>query len=122
MPHPATLPEPGPAALPVLHPAAPPVTNGSSRRTFLRGAPTVTKVKNLTGAGLTSQWGVGATDLGIPAVCPDGRRLWVFGDTWTDTVGGTNWRSPVALYSGTTNLAGGVTFNGAVGGSTAQQL
>lgn len=118
-----------------------------SRKTFLRGSvgtvgmvaaagigsvlgaapasaavPTVTKIKNLIGVGLTDQFGVGATDLGIPATCPDGRTLYVFGDTWTDTVGGTNWRSPVALWSNTTNQPAGVSYSGAVGGTTAQQL
>lgn len=115
-----------------------------SRKTFLRGAlgavagsglattlgstpaaaavPAVTKIKNLAGTGANAGYGVGATDLGIPARCPDGRTLYVFGDTWTDTVGGNNWRSPVALWSTTTNLAAGVTFSGAVGGAVAQQL
>ncbi len=112
-----------------MHPA------GLTRRSLLRGsaagalalgagtalaapagaAPTVTKVKNLIGTQTPAQYGVGATDLGIPARCPDGRTLWMFGDTWADHVGGANWRSPVALYSGTTNLAAGVTFNGSAG-------
>lgn len=69
-------------------------------------------------AGLTSQFDVGATDLGIPATCPDARTLYLVGDTWTDTVGGTNWRSPIALWSNT-NLPAGVTYSGAVGGATA---
>ncbi|MFD1718963.1 DUF4185 domain-containing protein [Georgenia deserti] len=85
-------------------------------------APTVTKIKNLLGTQTPVQFGIGATDLGVPARCPDGRTLYVFGDTWADHVGGSNWRSPVALWSSTTDLAAGVTFDAAVGGEVAQQL
>ncbi|UFU06002.1 DUF4185 domain-containing protein [Ruania halotolerans] len=112
-----------------------------SRRTLLRGsaavglaaaglsvnaagasaAVTSTKIKDLVGTQTPVQYGIGATDLGIPAIAPDGRAVWVFGDTWLDHVGGTNWRSPVALYSGTTNPNAGVTFNGCAGnGATTQ--
>jgi hypothetical protein len=83
---------------------------------------TVTKVKDLTGPGLTTEWEMEATDLGIPVVTPDGRKLFVFGDTFEHTIGDANWRSPVGLYSTTTNLAGGVTWSGAVGGATARQF
>lgn len=83
---------------------------------------TVTKIKNLTGPGLTSQWGMAWTDLGIPAKCPDGRVLYMFGDTFSNGVGNGNWRSPVQLWSNTGDLASGITFNGAYGGSTAEQL
>lgn len=76
---------------------------------------TVSRIKVLAGTQSPVQYGIGATDLGIPARTPDGRMLFMFGDTWADTVGGANWRSPVALYSSTTNLAAGVTFNGSAG-------
>ncbi|CAM3248727.1 DUF4185 domain-containing protein [Stackebrandtia soli] len=83
----------------------------------------VTKVADLTGPGLTTRFRMEATDLGIPATTPDGRTLWVFGDTFEAAhVGGGWWRSPVALYSTTTDLAAGVTWSGAVGGEHAQQL
>lgn len=82
----------------------------------------VSKVKVIAGTGTSPVFGVGATDLGIPVRCPNGRTLYFFGDTWADRMGGTNWRSPVALYSDTTNPGAGITFSGAVGGSTAQQL
>ena len=75
----------------------------------------VNRIKVLAGTQSPLQYGVGATDLGIPARTPDGRMLFVFGDTWSDHVGGADWRSPVALYSSTTNLPGGVTFNGSGG-------
>lgn len=83
----------------------------------------VTKIKDLTGPGLTTRFRMEATDLGIPARTPDGRTLWVFGDTFEHAyVGGGWWRSPVALWSRTTDLNTGVTWSGAVGGAAAQQL
>ena len=85
-------------------------------------SPWVTKVKDLVGTQTPVQFGIGGTDLGIPARCPDGRTLYVFGDTFGDANMSENWRAPVALYSDTTDLAAGVTFNGAVGGAVATQL
>ncbi|WP_257155677.1 DUF4185 domain-containing protein [Streptomyces sp. Ru87] len=86
-------------------------------------APEVTKVADLTGPGLTTRFRMEATDLGIPARTPDGRLLFVFGDTFEQArVGGGWWRSPVALWSDTTDLNAGVTWSGAVGGDAAQQL
>lgn len=85
-------------------------------------AMTVNKVADLTGPGLTTEWEMEATDLGIPVRTPDGRNLFVFGDTFEKTIGDPNWRSPVGLYSTTTNLAGGVKWSGAVGGDTARQF
>ncbi|AJT40734.1 DUF4185 domain-containing protein [Psychromicrobium lacuslunae] len=83
----------------------------------------VKKVKDLTGPGLTTAYRMEATDLGIPARTPDGRTLYVFGDTFEQAhVGGGWWRSPVALWSNTTDLASGVTWSGAVGGAAAEQL
>ncbi|TCM40209.1 uncharacterized protein DUF4185 [Kribbella sp. VKM Ac-2568] len=81
------------------------------------------KVADLTGPGLTNQFRMQATDLGFPVRTPDGRMLFMFGDTFENpVVGGGWWRSPVALWSTTTNLAGGVKWSGAVGGAAAQQL
>lgn len=110
-------------------------TPGLSRRSLLQGgvalgaafvaaaAPSaavaaelsISRIKVLAGTQSPVQYGIGATDLGIPVRTPDGRLLFTFGDTWADAVGGANWRSPVALYSSTTNLAAGVTFNGSAG-------
>lgn len=84
--------------------------------------PKVTKIGNLTGPKITGRFDLGATDLGVPVRTPDGRLLFVFGDSFTDTVGGENWRSPTGLYSTTTRLAEGVRWSGAVGGKTAEQL
>jgi len=83
----------------------------------------VTKIRDLTGPGLTTAYRMEATDLGIPVRTPDGRMLFVFGDTFEEArVGGGWWRSPVALYSTTTDLDAGVTWSGAVGGAAAEQL
>ena len=84
---------------------------------------TSTKIKNLTGPGLTDTFRMAATDLGIPIRTPDGRLLFVFGDTFEGpAVGDGWWRSPVGLYSTTTDLNSGVTWSSAVGGTTAQQF
>src|SRR5690554_441952 len=81
------------------------------------------KVADLTGPGLTDRFRMAATDLGIPARTPDGRLLFMFGDTFEDArVGGGWWRSPVALWSTTSDLSTGVKWSGAVGGAAAQQL
>ncbi|ADD42645.1 hypothetical protein Snas_2970 [Stackebrandtia nassauensis DSM 44728] len=83
----------------------------------------VKKIADLTGPGITTRFRMEATDLGIPATTPDGRTLFVFGDTFENAqVGGGWWRSPVALWSETGDLNGGVTWSGAVGGDAAQQL
>jgi hypothetical protein len=86
-------------------------------------AVSVTKIADLTGPGLTTRFRMEATDLGIPVRTPDGRLMFVFGDTFEDACVGCGWwRSPVALYSNTSNLNGGVQWSSAYGGDTAQQL
>jgi hypothetical protein len=82
----------------------------------------ITKVKNLTGPGITTKFGLDWVDLGVVARCPDGRSLYVFGDSFSGAQWGDNWRSPTALWSETVNPHSGVTFSGAVGGVPAQQL
>ncbi|WP_239009928.1 DUF4185 domain-containing protein [Streptomyces sp. 769] len=82
----------------------------------------VSLVKDLTGPGITDRYGMAATDLGVPAKTPDGRLVFVFGDTWEDEPEGKDWRAPVALYSQTSDLAQGIEWSGAVGGDRAQQL
>ncbi|MQA26631.1 MAG: DUF4185 domain-containing protein [Micromonosporaceae bacterium] len=97
--------------------------HSGTRRPAAAQAVEVTKIKNLTGPGLTTQFRMEATDLGIPVRTPDGRTLFVFGDTFEHACVGCGWwRSPVALWSNTTNLNNGVTWSGAVGGAAAQQL
>jgi hypothetical protein len=81
----------------------------------------ITKVKDLTGPGITSKFGLDWVDLGVVRRCPDGRSLYVFGDSFSGNWG-DNWRSPTALWSNTRNPRAGVTFSGAVGGSPAAQL
>lgn len=80
----------------------------------------VTRLGDLTSPELTGRFGVHWTDLGIPVRCPDGRVLYVFGDTFGPEWG-QNWRSPVGLWS-TTELPDRVTFSGAPGGDFAKQL
>ncbi|MFE2487161.1 DUF4185 domain-containing protein [Streptomyces mirabilis] len=81
------------------------------------------KIADLTGPGITTRFGMEATDLGIPVRTPDGRLLFVFGDTFQNaTVGGGWWRSPVALWGAHALLTDRVVWTGAVGGEKAQQL
>lgn len=83
----------------------------------------VVKIGDLTGPGLTTRFRMEATDLGVPATTPDGRMLFVFGDSFEHAhVGGGWWRSPTALYSTTSDLDAGVEWSEAVGGEHAQQL
>jgi hypothetical protein len=65
-----------------------------------------------------------ATDLGAPALTPDGRILFIFGDTFEEAVvGGGFWRSPVGLFADPERpLDDGIRWTGAVGGETAEQL
>ena len=44
--------------------------------------PQVTRLKTVTGPGITTRFRMDATDLGAPAVTPDGRILVIFGDTF----------------------------------------
>lgn len=65
-----------------------------------------------------------ATDLGAPAVTPDGRILVIFGDTFEEpAVGGSWWRSPVGLFADPRRtLKHGLEWTSALGGETAQEL
>jgi hypothetical protein len=83
----------------------------------------ITKIKNLTGPGITTKYGLDWVDLGAVTRTPDGRSLYVFGDSFSGANWGDNWRSPTALWSNTRNhLERGVTFSGSVGGVPAAQL
>lgn len=89
------------------------------------GGLVVTQLGPVTGTGLTSQWQMAATDLGVSARTPDGRILTIFGDTFRDRVGGADWRSPVGLYTRyEANRApwSTVRWDSAVGGGYARQL
>jgi hypothetical protein len=117
---------------------------GSSRRTFLMAglgtavagaglaaatpsasatpaaaALTGSKVRNLTGPDETGSFAAPWTDLGIPALCPDGTMLFVCGDTFDGSgVGGPDWRAPVGLRASRPSLSG-LVIDGSVGGSHA---
>lgn len=83
----------------------------------------ITKIKNLTGPDITDVFGLEWVDLGCVTRTPDGRSLYVFGDSFSgDTLFESNWRSPTALWSETRVLEAGVTFSEAVGGVPAKQL
>ena len=82
------------------------------------------KIRDLTGPGTSAeQFGVGGTDLGIPVRQPNGKIAYIFGDTFEqNTVGGPGWRSPVLLRSEPGNLAKGISFTSAAGGTYAKQI
>ncbi|OEV10685.1 DUF4185 domain-containing protein [Streptomyces nanshensis] len=80
-----------------------------------------TKIRNVTGPDETGQFAAPWTDLGIPALCPDGSMLHVGGDTFDGGgVGGPDWRAPVGLRSGSD--LGSLVVNGSVGGAHAVGL
>ena len=104
-------------------------------------SPTTRKVKDLSGPGITTSFGMEGTDLGILARTPSGRLLAVFGDTFagagvgaphvgrphpgigqtgptTDEPpgpGNPDWRSPVGLFSDTTDPSEGLRWSEAAG-------
>ena len=86
--------------------------------------PQITRLKTVTGPGITTRFRMDATDLGAPAVTPDGRILVIFGDTFEEAaVGSSWWRSPVGLFADPKRkLKHGLEWTGAVGGETAEQL
>jgi hypothetical protein len=85
---------------------------------------TTRRIKDLTGTQTSSgAFGVGGTDLGIPVRQPNGQIAYIFGDTFGgDVVGSSDWRSPVLLRSSSGNLASGIVFTSASGGTHAKQI
>ncbi|AWH94357.1 DUF4185 domain-containing protein [Dietzia psychralcaliphila] len=99
------------------------------------------KIRDLTGPGITTAFGMEGTDLGITARTPSGRLLAVFGDTFagagmgaphvgrphpgiaecaptTDErpgPGNPDWRSPVGLFSDEDATGGGLAWVDAAG-------
>ena len=88
-----------------------------------QAAPSVQRLGEVTGPGLTDMWGAHSTDLGVPAIAPDGRILTVFGDTFdAPRVEGPN-RAPIALYADQNRpLAEKIAWTAPVGGDYAHQL
>ncbi|MGW8376743.1 DUF4185 domain-containing protein [Streptomyces sp. ODS28] len=93
----------------------------------------VKKMGDLTGPGITTDFEMEATDLGIPAVTPDGRTLFVFGDTYKEGGEGkpnvdprNDWRAPTGLYTDAKDLPAlnaGIKWTDAVGpGRRAEQF
>ena len=93
-------------------PAVPPVTADGIK---------ISKITDITGPDLTGRFGLDWVDLGIPVRCPDGRTLYVFGDSFGPGWG-ENWRSPTGAWSRTRGLPSGVRLDQAVGGNSATQL
>jgi hypothetical protein len=81
-------------------------------------------VGDMTGPGITDQWGVTAADLGVSVTAPNGTLLSVFGDTFSGRgVGVGDWRSPVALIgSGDANTEIHYDHAGGASPRYAQQL
>jgi hypothetical protein len=87
-------------------------------------SPTEGYMADITGPGITDQWGVTCTDLGVCAVAPNGKLVSVFGDTFSgNAVGQGDWRAPVALI-GTGDTNNQIRYENAGGASPtyAQQL
>src|SRR5699024_444136 len=86
--------------------------------------PRITRLATLTGPDITTRFRMDATDLGAPAVTPDGRILLIFGDTFEGPkVGSGWWRSPVGLFADPERkLKHGLAWTSAVGGEPAVQL
>lgn len=86
--------------------------------------PEITRLATVTGPGITTRFRMDATDLGAPALTPDGRILAIFGDTFEQpAVGGSWWRSPVGLFADANRpLTAGIRWTSAVGGEVAEQL
>ena len=82
------------------------------------------KVADITGPGITDQWGVTCADLGASVIAPNGTLVSVFGDTFSgNRVGEGDWRSPVILI-GTGDAGHPITYHraGGVNPDFAQQL
>ena len=73
------------------------------------------KVTDLTGPGLTDQFGARCTDLGASVRAADGHLVSVFGDTFSGSrVGSGDWRSPVILI-GTGDATHPIVYHRAAG-------
>lgn len=100
--------------------------SGVSFAPAARAAGTTERIGPITGPGLTTAFRMEATDLGIPVRCPDGRVLYVFGDTFERAgvpLGEAGfWRSPTGLYTDGGHPGEGIAFTGAVGGGQAEQM
>ncbi len=104
------LAAPAAASAAVTKPAVRPLVTGGG------------KIRNLTGPAETGPFAAPWTDLGIPALCPNGSMLFVCGDTFNGGgVGGPDWRAPVGLRSSSASLTS-LNINGSVGGTHANGL
>lgn len=74
------------------------------------------------GPGKTGQFGARATDLGFMTKTNHGWCFALFGDTFVDHVSGTQWRSPTAFRTHNPDIANGIKWDNAIGGSYARQI
>jgi len=85
-------------------------------------------IRDITGPGITSRFGLEGTDLGIPFIIPNGSCMYLFGDTFDGMdPGSAGWRAPVGLRSQTgitngTRLVDGIVWDNAAGGARAKEL
>ena len=83
----------------------------------------MSKVINTTTGDATAKFGFRGTDLGYFSKTNHGYVMSVFGDTFDNPMpGGPGWRSPVILRQSNTDLANGLKWDNAVGGSRAKQV
>lgn len=94
----------------------PPVEPAPGRR--------VERIGPITGPDVTTRFRMERADLGVPARCPDGRVLYVFGDSFEHarTQPDNFWRSPTGLYTDGADPDGGIRWQEAVGGQTAERM
>lgn len=84
---------------------------------------TVTRVGNISGPGVTTQFDLERVDVGIPRSTPDGRTLVTFGDSYASWIGDTPQMSPTGLYAPADQPADEVLhFTEAVGGEKAREM
>ena len=78
---------------------------------------------NTTTGAATERFGFKGTDLGYFALTNHGYCMSVFGDTFDNPMpGGSGWRSPVILRQSNRDLANGLKWDNAVGGTRAKQV
>ena len=84
---------------------------------------TVTRMGNVTGPGVTTEFDLERTDIGIPVTTPSGRTYVVFGDSFSGWDNTEAWRSPTALHADPDQDPSRLLeWSGPVGGERAVQL
>jgi D-arabinan endo alpha-(1,5)-arabinofuranosidase len=95
---------------------------GSGKDSAQRALVSGSKVADLSGPDQTGSLGAAWTDLGVPALCPDGSMLFACGDTFDGAAEGQGtWLAPVGLRSSSSDL-GSLRIDSGVGGSHVASL